>query len=135
MGYKIDVIEGVGPSFAEKLATMGIKTTDDLLEKCAGAVGRKAVAAATGIGESNILKWSNHADLMRVKGIGGEYAELLEASGVDTVKELRTRNAENLAAKMAEVNRIEKRTRSVPGPLVVAKWIDQAKRLDPIITH
>lgn len=135
MGYKIDVIEGVGPSFAEKLSTAGIKTTDDLLQKCAVASGRKAIAEATGIGEPTILKWSNHADLMRIKGVAGEYAELLEASGVDTVKELGHRNAENVATKMGEVNAQKKLTRAVPGPLVVAKWIDQARQLDPLIQH
>ena len=135
MGYKVDVIEGVGPAFAEKLSEAGIRTTDDLLEKCAAPTGRKAVCEATGIGESSILRWSNHADLMRVKGIGGQYAELLEASGVDTVNELRNRNPENLLAAMAEVNSAKKLTRTVPGALVLTKWINRAKQLDPLIQH
>ena len=135
MGYKIDVIEGVGPSFAERLAAAGIQTTEDLLARCAQAAGRKALSEATGIGESSLLRWSNHADLMRIKGVAGEYAELLEAGGVDTVKELRNRNADNLAAHLARVNADKKLTRSVPGPLVVSKWIDQAKSLDPVISY
>ncbi len=135
MGYKIDVIEGVGPSFAEKLAGVGIKTTDELLVRCAEAAGRRAVSHTTGIGESTLLKWCNHADLMRIKGVAGEYAELLEASGVDTVTELRNRNAENLAAKIARVNAEKRLIRSVPGSLVLSKWIDQAKTLDPVIRY
>lgn len=135
MGYKIDVIEGVGPALSEKLATVGIKTTGDLLQKCAGVQGRKAVSEATGIGESSILKWSNHADLMRIRGIGGQYAELLEASSVDTVKELQNRNAENLAAKMATVNASKKLTRAVPSASSLRRWIHEAKELDPLIQH
>ena len=125
----------MGPSFAEKLAAVGIQTTEDLLERCAQAAGRRALSEATGIGESSILRWSNHADLMRIKGVAGEYAELLEAGGVDTVKELRNRNADNLAEHLARVNADKKLTRSVPGPLVVSKWIDQAKSLDPVISY
>ena len=82
-----------------------------------------------------LLKWANMADLMRISGIGGENAELLEAAGVDTVKELRTRNAENLAAKMAEINAVKKLTRRVASAKQVAQWVEQAGKLDPKITH
>ena len=75
------------------------------------------------------------ADLMRISGVGQEYSELLEAAGVDTVKELRNRNAENLAAKMAEVNTSKKLTRTVPSEKTVAGWVEQARTLDPLITH
>lgn len=135
MGYKIEEIEGVGPAFAEKLSAAGITTTDDLLEACAGKAGRSLTAEKSDISEKLILKWANMADLMRISGVGGEYSELLEAAGVDTVKELRNRNAENLAAKMAEVNEEKKLTRTVPSQSQVEKWVTQAKGLDPLITH
>jgi predicted flap endonuclease-1-like 5' DNA nuclease len=135
MGYKIEEIEGIGPAYAEKLAAANIKTTGDLLKLCCDAKGRKTTAETTGVSEGQLLKWANMADLMRVSGVGSEYSELLEAAGVDTVKELRNRNAENLAAKMAEVNASKKLTRTVPSEKVVSGWIDQAKSLDPLITH
>ncbi len=135
MPYKIEVIEGIGPAYAKKLEKANIFTTDDLLKYCGSAKGRKEVAEKTGIDPSVLLKWANMADLMRITGIGGQFAELLKASGVDTVKELRNRNAENLAAKMAEVNEAKKLTRAVPPAKTVAKWIEEAKTLEPIITH
>ncbi|UCC55201.1 MAG: DUF4332 domain-containing protein [Gammaproteobacteria bacterium] len=135
MGYKIEEIEGIGPAYAGKLATANISTTDDLLKLCCDANGRKSTAETTGISEGRLLEWVNMADLMRISGIGPEYSELLEAAGVDTVKELRNRNAENLAAKMTETNETKKLTRNVPSDKVVNGWIDQAKSLDPLITH
>jgi predicted flap endonuclease-1-like 5' DNA nuclease len=135
MSYKTEEIEGIGPVYAEKLRTAGIGTTADLLRLCGDAKGRKATAATTGLSESQLLKWANMADLMRISGVGQEYSELLEAAGVDTVKELRNRNAENLAAKMAEVNAVRKLTRTVPSEKAVAGWVEQAKSLDPLITH
>lgn len=135
MSYKIEEIEGIGPAWAAKLSVANISTTDDLLKLCCDAGGRKATAEKTGISESQLLKWANMADLMRISGVGSEYSELLEAAGVDTVKELRTRNAENLAAKMAEVNAAKKLTRAVPAVKAVTDWIEQAKTLTPLITH
>lgn len=135
MGYKIEEIEGIGPAYAEKLGTAGIATTDDLLEKCASKKGRVSTADATGLSEKLILKWTNMADLMRISGVGEEYSELLEAAGVDTVKELRNRNAENLAAKMAEVNEEKKFTRAVPPQSQVEKWVEQAKELTPLLSY
>ena len=135
MGYKIDEIEGIGPAYAEKLAAVSISTTGDLLKLCCDARGRKAMAEKTGVSESQLLKWANMADLMRISGVGSEYSELLEAAGVDTVKELRHRNAANLAAKMAEVNETRKLTRTVPTEKAVSTWIEQAGTLDPLITH
>ena len=135
MGYKIDEIEGIGPANAKKLAAADISTTEGLLKLCCDAKGRKATAEKTGIGEGQLLKWANMADLMRISGVGSEYSELLEAAGVDTVKELRNRNAANLAAKMAEVNATKKLTRTVPSEKVVSKWVEQAGALDPVITH
>lgn len=135
MTYQIEQIEGIGPSFASKLAAANIKTTDDLLEQCCERKGRQTIAETTGIGESVLLKWVNMADLMRVPGIGGEFAELLMAAGVDTVKELRTRNAPNLAEKAKEINEEKSLTRVVPSESVITGWINEAKGIDPKITH
>lgn len=132
---KVEEIEGVGPAFAEKLAAAGIKTVEGLLEKCAGRKGRAEVAAATGITEKLILKWTNHADLMRIDGVGPEFAELLEAAGVDTVKELATRKPENLAKAMAAKNEEKELTRVVPSAERVAKWVAEAKTLPPVMTY
>lgn len=135
MSYKIEEIEGIGPAYAEKLSAADVKTTDDLLKLCCDAKGRKSTAEKTGVSAGQLLKWANMADLMRISGVGSEYSELLEAAGVDTVKELRNRNAENLAVKMAEVNETKNLTRTVPSEKVVKGWVEQAKTLDPLITH
>jgi predicted flap endonuclease-1-like 5' DNA nuclease len=135
MNYKIQDIEGIGPRYGEKLAAVGITHTEKLLEQCAAAKGRREVAAKTGLDESQLLKWVNHADLMRISGIGKQFAELLEAAGVDTVKELRTRRADNLTAKMAEVNKARKLTRATPSERRVTSWIAQAKALQPLVSH
>ena len=89
MNYKIVDVEGIGAVYAEKLIAAGIKSTDALLEKCAKPAGRKELAEATGISPKLILTWANHTDLMRINGVGPQFAELLEAAGVDTVKEFR----------------------------------------------
>lgn len=135
MGYKIQEIEGIGPAYGEKLSGAGIDTTTKLLKLCCDAKGRKETAEKTGLSESKLLEWANMADLMRISGVGSEFSELLEAAGVDTVKELRTRNAENLAVKMKEVNTAKKLTRTVPSAKTVTKWVEQAKALNPVITH
>ena len=135
MAYDIKDIEGIGPSYAAKLASADITTTDDLLTRCCDTKGRTDVSTKTGVGEGVLLKWANMADLMRIKGVGSEYSELLEAAGVDTVKELGTRNADNLTAKMKEVNATRKLTRATPTLKSVASWIEQAKTLPPLITH
>ncbi len=135
MGYKIDEIEGIGPAYKEKLNAAGIQSTDDLLEHCCTAAGRKAISEKTGLSEKNILEWSNMADLMRVSGIGRQYAELLEASGVDTIKELRNRNADNLTEKMQQINAEKKLARTSPSVAVVKDWIAQAKETEPKISH
>jgi len=133
--YKISDIEGIGPVYAEKLRSIKIMTVKSLLEKGASKKGRKEIAEATGIEETLILKWVNAADLYRVKGIGSEYSELLERSGVDTVKELRNRNAENLHAKIVEVNQSKKLVRQLPSLSMVQGWIETAKGLEPMVTH
>lgn len=135
MAYKIDEIEGIGTTYAERLQAAGIKTTDDLLKVCGSRKGRDDMAGQTGFSASQLLKWANMADLMRIAGIGEEYSELLEAAGVDTVKELATRKADNLTTRMAEVNEAKKLTRALPAASQVQKWIDQAKTMDPAISH
>ncbi len=137
MNYKVADIEGIGPANSKKLAKAGIKTVNGLLQKGATPKGRKEIAAATGIDESVILKWVNMADLYRIKGIGKQYAELLEKAGVDTVKELKQRKADNLMAKLAEVNSAGKKriVRVLPGLKRVQAWIDEAKKSTYTITY
>ncbi len=128
-------IEGIGATYAEKLQAIGIDSVESLLEQGASAAGRKAIAEKTGISGKLILEWVNHADLFRVKGIGEEYADLLEAAGVDSVPELAQRNPANLHAKMIEVNQEKKLVRQVPGAAQVADWVAQAKELPRVVTH
>lgn len=135
MKYNIIDIEGVGDAYAEKLKAAGIKTVDDLLDTGATAKGRKNLAETTGISEKLILRWVNHADLFRINGVGPQFAELLEAAGVDTVKEMRHRNAENLATKMAEVNEAKHLTRRSPSAAELQKMIDEAGTLEPRVTY
>ncbi|CTQ42890.1 DUF4332 domain-containing protein [Roseibium aggregatum] len=135
MSYSIDEIEGIGPTYAAKLGEVGIKTTAAYLERAKDPKGRKALEEETGIDGKRILKWANMADLMRISGVGEEYSELLEAAGVDTVKELKHRNAANLAEKMQEVNEAKKLVRQVPSESQVTKWVDQAKELPPMMTY
>jgi len=135
MSYPIKDIEGIGATLADKLIAAGIRTTGALLEQAKDPKGRKAVADASGIDEQRILKWANMADLMRIKGVAEEYSELLEAAGVDTVKELKTRRADNLTTRMAEINATKKLVRQLPSEKTVETWIEQAKNLPPMLTY
>jgi len=135
MTYKIIDIEGIGEVYAPKLIAAGVETVDQLLDRCAAPAGRKELAETTGISEKLILRWTNHADLFRIDGIGPQFAELLEASGVDTVKELRHRVAANLAAKLVEVNEQRHLCGRVPAEVEVQRMIDQAKELEPRMTY
>ena len=135
MTYKVVDIEGVGEVYAEKLNAAGIKTDADLLEQCAKPAGRTALPEETEISPKLILKWANHCDLYRINGVGPQFAELLEASGVDTVKELKHRVAANLAAKLAEVNEQKKLVRRVPVESEVQAMIDQAKELPAMMEY
>ena len=122
-------VEGIGPAHAATLATHGLTSTDDLLERGARPAGRAALAEATGISPELILEWVNHADLFRIRGVAGQYADLLEEAGVDTVVELAQRNPENLAAKLADVNLARNLTNRVPSATEVAGWVSEAKGL------
>lgn len=135
MNYNIEKIEGVGPKYAAKLGTAGVKKTLQLLEKAATRKGRKDLATAADIDETLILKWANMCDLMRIKGIGEEYSELLEAAGVDTVKELSKRRSDNLHKAMVEANGKRKMVRQLPSAGQVEKWIEQAKTLPAVMTY
>lgn len=135
MSYKLEDVEGIGPAYAAKLKEAGIDDADEFLKLCCSAKGREEAAEKTGISEKLILSWANMLDLMRISGVGGQYAEILHAAGVDTIKELRTRNAANLAAKMKEVNDARNLANACPSEKVVQDWIDAAKDMEPTITH
>lgn len=130
-------VEGIGKKYQKQLQKAGITTTDGLLKTCCTRKGRNQIAKETGISAKLVLEWVNHVDLFRIKGVGEEYADLLEASGVDTVVELGKRVPENLHTKMAEVNSKgrKKLVRQLPGINQVKKWVRQAKRLKRVVTH
>ena len=135
MIYKIVDIEGIGPVYAEKLIAAGIDNTEKLLEKCAKPAGRKALEEETGISGKLILTWTNHCDLMRIDGIWPQFSELLEAAGVDTVKELKHRKPENLQPKLEEVNEEKHLVRRVPALKEVEKMIAQAGELPAVMEY
>src|SRR3989304_5773888 len=135
MSYPITDIDGIEAEIAGRLKSVGIRTTVKLLEAAKNPKGRKALAEKTGFDEKKILCWANQADKMRIKGIGEEYAELLHAAGVDTVKDLKYRNPANLAKAMADANKKRKMVRLLPSEKVVGRWIEHAKKLPLKITH
>lgn len=135
MAYRIIDIEGVGENYAKKLEAAGVKTTDDLLSVAATPKGREKLADETGISPKQILRWTNHADLFRIKGVAGQFAELLEAAGVDTVKEFRHRVAANLQPKLVEVNDKRNLCNRVPSVSEIERMIAHAKELEPVITY
>lgn len=135
MPYKVLEIEGIGPNYAEKLNKLGIETTSHLLEKGATKKGRQQIAEQTGIPESLVLTWVNHADLFRIKGVAAQFAELLEAAGVDSVKEFATRKPENLHQKLAETNDKYGLSGRIPSVDALKDMITQAGGLEPKIKH
>ncbi len=132
---KISEVEGIGPTFAAKLQEAGIGTVEGLLKAGGAAAGRKDLATRTGIDIKILLDWVNRADLARIKGVGSEYADLLETAGVDSVTELGTRKAENLHAKLTELNAAKSLVRRVPTLAEVEKWVAEAKTLEQAVTH
>lgn len=132
---KLTEIEGVGEVFTTKLAGAGVQTTEDLLTQGATPAGRKSIAETAGLSEKQVLEWVNRVDLRRIKGVGSEYADLLEAAGVDTVPELAQRSAPNLLAKMTEINTAKKLVRALPTEKHVTDWVDQAKMLPRMVHH
>jgi predicted flap endonuclease-1-like 5' DNA nuclease len=135
MSYAIMDIKGIGPLMAEKLKKVGIRRTSKLLETAKSAKGRKELAGKIGVDEKTILRWANLADRMRIKGVGEDYAKLLQAVGVDTVKELKYRNVAKLASAMREANQKTKLVRLLPSERRVQRWIDHAKQLPLKITY
>jgi predicted flap endonuclease-1-like 5' DNA nuclease len=132
---KLETIEGIGPVYAGKLREAGIASLEALLQAGASPAGRRDLAEKTGIGHEYILDWVNRADLMRVKGIGEEYSDLLEWAGVDTVVELAQRNPDNLFAKLQEVNQEKRLVRRAPTKVEVVSWVEQAKSLPRAVSH
>jgi predicted flap endonuclease-1-like 5' DNA nuclease len=133
---RIEGIEGIGPVYAEKLRAAGIETVERLLEAGRSRAGRHALARVTGIEGSRILGWVDEADLMRVRGVGSEYADLLELAGVDSPAELARRNASDLATTLEEVVAARPGVvRRVPTVGEVAGWVEQAKGLEKIVEH
>lgn len=131
----IDTIEGIGHKQATSLRKARIRTVESLLKKGATRPGRHEISTETGISERLVLKWVNRADLMRVRGVGEEYSDLLEAAGVDTIKALRRRNPANLLAAMVEINAKKNLVRRLPTPAMVERWIEYALELEPVIKH
>ena len=135
MSYSIAELDSIQPGIAIKLRSFGIRTTSKLVEAARNPKGRKLLAEQTGLSPQCLLRVANFADKMRIKGIGGEYAELLEVAGVDTVRELKYRNPANLAKRMAEVNKRLKLVRALPSEKVVLRWIETAKKLPIKISY
>ncbi len=131
----LKTIEGVGPKYAADLKRAGIATAEALLAKGATPQGRKAIAEGSGISEKLVLEWVNHVDLFRIKGVGEEYADLLEEAGVDTVVELAQRKGDHLMQKMTEVNAQKKLVRQLPTLPKVIYWIEQAKKLQRVVKY
>jgi predicted flap endonuclease-1-like 5' DNA nuclease len=132
---KLTYVEGIGVAYAQKLKETGIKSVEDLLKKAGSAQGRKELAIQSGIQVDALLRWVNHADLLRIKGIGAEYAELLETAGVDSSIELARRSSEKLYQRLLEVNQAKKLVRKLPTEFQLDQWISQAKRLSKIVFH
>ncbi|BAU43600.1 DUF4332 domain-containing protein [Leptolyngbya sp. O-77] len=131
----VTVIKGIDDAAAKALQAAGIETTEALLEKGATPTGRKRLAQATGLPEANLLRWLNLADLYRIKGIGREYADLLELAGVDTVPELAQRNPENLHQQIVRLNEEQNIVKLLPEAILVANWVAQAKELPRVIQY
>ena len=132
---KVEEIEGIGPAYAKQLQDAGIRTSDALLERAGPKAGRDALAVDTGISGKLLLEWVNACDLMRIKGIGAQFSDLLEAAGIDSPAELAQRNPANLAQTFGELNAARATTRRAPTEAMVADWIEQAKQLAPVVTH
>lgn len=133
--YKHELIEGIGPATGKKLTAAGVTGTLKLLEESKTAQQRKELAKKTGLDEKQILKFANMADLLRIKGIGKQFSELLEAAGVDTVPELAQRKADNLTKKMEETNAAKKLCKRNPSQKEITRWIEDAKKLPRILEY
>lgn len=135
MARGISSIEGIGPGYSRALKTAGIVTVEQLLQAGATSRQRAELSRKTGVSSKLILRWVNMCDLFRVRGVASQYAELLEAAGVDTVKELRNRNSDNLAAAMSKANATKRLVRQLPNSKRISEWIEHAKSLQPMVTY
>ena len=135
MSYKIEQIEGIGPHFGARLVAAGVQTSDDLLNRTASADARQQLAMATGLSTVQLTTWRHQADLMRISGIGSEYGQLLEAAGIETVRELARREPENIVNLLDRVNEQKQLTRQLPPLKTVSKWVDQARHIEAVLTH
>lgn len=135
MTYPVNRLDGMNTTAVEKLRKQGIRTTNSFLDRMKQPRGRKALAALTGLEEKQLLRWANRADLMRVKGVGEEYAELLATAGVDTVRALRTRNAERLHKSLHALNEQKRLVRFMPSPRLVERWVEDAKNLPTTLRY
>jgi nucleotidyltransferase/DNA polymerase involved in DNA repair len=135
MTYPISEIEGLSAFAASKLKSLGIRTTDALLEAARNVRGRKALSSKTGISEQQLLEWANVSDYMRIPGVGKAKVNLMRAAGVTTVRELAHRNPARLAQNMKEVNTRRKLVRILPSEKSVEQLIAQARKLQPKITY
>ncbi len=132
---KLEDIEGIGRAYARKLRKAGVRSTGSLLKKGATPEGRRDIVRKSGLSRVKILRWVNHVDLFRVKGVGSEYADLLEAAGVDTVPELAQRTPAHLYQTLVGVNATKKLVRKLPAKQQVAGWIRQAKKLPRCVEY
>lgn len=132
---KITEIKGIMPACVERLTKAGVDTVEKLLEVAGPAKGREELAKKTGARKEDLLKWVNHADLFRIKGVASEYADLLEAAGVDSCPELATRKAANLTKKIEELNAQMKLVKRTPTEAMIEDWIAQAKKQQKKVTH
>src|SRR5262245_44033383 len=135
MSYPVIRMDGIAPDEAAALKRAGIRTTTGLLEAAKSPKGRKLLAAKTGIDEKRLLKWANSADRMRIKGVGDDYSQLIRAAGVDTVRELKHRNARRLTEAMREANAKRKLVDFLPSEKAVSRWIEHARKLPLKITY
>jgi|SRR5215471_11380932 predicted flap endonuclease-1-like 5' DNA nuclease len=135
MSYSISAIEDIDADEAKALKSLGIRTTEKLLEAAKNPKGRKFLATKAELDEKRLLRWANIADKLRIKGMGKEYAGLLCEVGVDTVKELQYRNPARLAKSMAEANKKRRLVRFLPSEKLVTRWVEHAKRLPQKITY
>ena len=135
MSYSIRDLSGIEPGVATKLKAVGIRTTEKLLDAAKNLKGRKSLTEKTGVDEKDLLRIANKIDRMRVKGVGQDYAELLQAAGVDTVRELQYRNSAKLAAAMAEANAKRKLVRVLPSEQTVRRWVENARNLPLQISY
>jgi hypothetical protein len=135
MPYAIADLQTLDPSAVSRLKDIGIRTTDKFLESARTPRGRRLLSEQIGCDERRILRWANLVDRMRIKGIGEDYAGLLEAAGVDTVRELKYRNPQRLAQAMADVNKNRKLVRLLPSEKAVERWVEAARTLPLKISY